>query len=225
MFTGIIEGTGEIKNIQKYGSEATFTIKVPSFFSDCREGDSVAVEGVCLTITSIKGSFFTLDVSRETLDISTLGDMRQGETVNLEKALRLSDRLGGHLVSGHVDGKGVIEKFKKLQRSFILQVKVEENLGKYLIEKGSVAVDGVSLTINKCTDTSFDVNIIPKTIKETAMMRKKVGDRVNIEADLISKYIEKFLFNDKISITDKGPSRINRAMLDKYGFGGNNGDF
>jgi riboflavin synthase len=88
MFTGIIEGTGEIKNIQKYGSEATFTIKVPSFFSDCREGDSVAVEGVCLTITSIKGSFFTLDVSRETLDISTLGDMRQGETVNLEKALR-----------------------------------------------------------------------------------------------------------------------------------------
>ncbi len=225
MFTGIIQGTGEIKNIQRYGLEATFTIKMPLFFSDCQEGDSVAVEGICLTITSIKGSFFTLDVSRETLERSTLGDMRQGERVNLEKALRLSDRLGGHLVSGHVDGKGAIEKFEKLQRSFILQVKVEKSLGKYLIEKGSVAVDGVSLTINKCTNTSFDVNIIPKTIKETAMVRKKVGDRVNIEVDIISKYIENFLFNDKTAIIDKGPSRIDRATLDKYGFGGNNGDF
>ena len=225
MFTGIIKGIGEVKNIQKYGLEATFTIKMPSFYSDCQEGDSVAVEGVCLTITSIKGGFFNLDVSRETLDRSTLGDMRQGERVNLEKALRLSDRLGGHLVSGHVDGKGVIEQFKKLRRSFILQVKVEENIGKYFIEKGSVAIDGVSLTINKCTNTSFDVSIIPKTINETAMMRKKVGDKVNIEVDLISKYIEKFIFNDKTAIIDKGPSRIDRTMLDKYGFGGNNGDF
>lgn len=225
MFTGIIQGTGEIKNIQKYGSEAIFTIKMPSFFYDCREGDSVAVDGVCLTITSIKGSFFTLDVSKESLERSTLGDIRQGEKVNLEKALRLSDRLGGHLVSGHVDGKGAIERFEKLQRSFILQVTVEESLGKYLIEKGSVAVDGVSLTINQCTKSSFDVNIIPKTIKETAMIQKKVGDRVNIEVDIISKYIEKFIFNDKTTIIDKGPSRIDRAMLDKYGFGGNNGNF
>jgi riboflavin synthase len=225
MFTGIIQGIGEIKNIHKYGSESNFTIKMPASFSDCKEGDSIAVDGVCLTITSIKGSLFSFDASGETLGRSTLFDMKQGSRVNLEKALRLSDRLGGHLVSGHVDGKGVIGKFEKLEKSFFLQVKVEKSMGTYLIEKGSIAVNGISLTINTCNDTYFEVNIIPKTVKETTLIGNRVGDRVNIEVDVISKYIEKFFLNDKKAISDKNLSRIDRSMLSNYGFGGKNGDF
>jgi len=190
MFTGIIQGIGEIKNIHKYG-----------------------------------GSLFSFDASGETLGRSTLFDMKQGSRVNLEKALRLSDRLGGHLVSGHVDGKGVIGKFEKLEKSFFLQVKVEKSMGTYLIEKGSIAVNGISLTINTCNDTYFEVNIIPKTVKETTLIGNRVGDRVNIEVDVISKYIEKFFLNDKKAISDKNLSRIDRSMLSNYGFGGKNGDF
>lgn len=225
MFTGIVQGTGEVKSIRRYGSEANFTIKIPPFFSDCKEGDSIAVDGVCLTITRINGPLFSLDVSKETLGRSTLMDMKQGSRMNLEKALRLSDRLGGHIVSGHVDGKGTIGKFEKLERSYFLEVKVEKDLGKYLIEKGSIAVNGISLTINTCNDMYFGVNIIPKTMKETTMMEKRPGDKVNVEVDLISKYVEKFVINDKKAVSDKNMSRIDRSMLNNYGFGGKNGDF
>lgn len=219
MFTGIVEGIGTVRKIRFLGSEAIVTIGVPASFSDCHPGDSLSVDGVCLTITGVKRDLFTLDVSAETLKRSTLGTIKQGAVVNLERALRLSERLGGHLVSGHVDGTGTLEKIEKMQRSWIIQIGIDEPLRRYLIEKGSVAVDGISLTINRCMGDSFDVTIIPQTASITTILRKRVGDRVNIEIDMISKYVEKFLSHDKAAML-KGPaSRIDRDMLIRYGFG------
>jgi len=225
MFTGIVEGIGKVTNIRKLGTEAICILRVPDFFSDCHPGDSIVVDGVCLTITEIKGDLFTLDISAETLNRSTLGKLKQGEMVNLERALRLSDRLGGHLVSGHVDGTGIIEKIERFQRSWIIQIGLDQSLSRYLIDKGSIAVDGISLTINRCMGDSFDVTVIPQTANKTTLLKKGIGDRVNIEIDLISKYIEKLFFNDRIAISKEKPSRIDRDMLIRYGFGEGNGHF
>jgi len=225
MFTGIVEASGEVRDIQKIGSEATFVIRVPDFFSDCHPGDSIAVDGVCLTVTIVKGALFTLDISGETLMRTTLGRLRRGEKVNLERSLRLSDRLGGHLVSGHVDGTGIIERIERLQRSWIIQIGIDQASSRYLIEKGSIAVDGISLTINRCMGTSLDVNIIPQTASMTTILTKRVGSRVNIEIDLIAKYIERFLFPERLARSKETASRIDRDMLIRYGFGEGNEHF
>jgi riboflavin synthase len=225
MFTGIIEGIGEIRGIRKTGTEAACIIKVPDFFSDCNKGDSVAVDGVCLTITKIENDLLTMDVSSETLKRSTLDALKQGDAVNLERALRLSDRLGGHLVSGHVDGTGVIGRIEKLQRSLLVRISLDTSLGGYLIEKGSIAIDGISLTVNKCAGDSFDVNIIPQTAGMTTIVNKKVGSKVNIEIDLVSKYIEKYFLKYKEAVSKEKPSGVTRDMLIRYGFGEDNGNF
>ena len=224
MFTGIVEGIGEIRTIRRVGGEATLTIRVPASLSDCHPGDSLAVDGVCLTITGVKGDLFTLDVSAETLQRSTLGKIRRGEEVNLERALTLSDRLGGHLVSGHTDGTGIIERVQRLQRSWIMRIGIDKSLGGYLIEKGPIAVDGISFTINRCRGTSFDITIVPHTASVTTISRKRVGDEVNIEIDLISKYVERFLY-DRGAVSKETASRIDRDMLIRYGLGGGNGHF
>jgi riboflavin synthase len=218
MFTGLIEGIGEVKDIRRMGEDMILTITPTFDFKDCRVGESVCVEGVCLTVTGIREGSFAMDASGETLSRTTLGSLRRGQEVNLERALRLADRLGGHLVSGHVDGIGRILKKEPQRRSWVIRIGLEEHLTRYVIEKGSIAVDGVSLTINHCDEASFEVNIIPQTSKETTLMKKRVGDPVNIETDLIGKYVEKFFLRDTSKHQEK-PSRIDMEMLIRQGFG------
>jgi riboflavin synthase len=219
MFTGIIEGKGKIKEINRIRGDMVLAVTPLFDLSDCRVGDSISVNGVCLTVTALEEGRLKMDVSEETVSRSTMGLLRPGDEVNLERALRLTDRLGGHLVSGHVDGIGKILKKEQKQKSWLFRIGIDEALGRYTIEKGSVAVDGISLTINDCQDTYFEVNIIPQTAQETTLLGKKIGDSVNIETDLIGKYVEKLLLKDKLSDQQKKSSTINEDMLRKFGFG------
>jgi riboflavin synthase len=218
MFTGLVEGIGKIKGLSRFGEDLSLTISPLFEMADLRIGDSVSVDGVCLTVTRVNQGSFRLDVSVETLSRSTLTGSQVGDEVNLERALRLSDRLGGHLVSGHVDGVGKILKKEQKQRSWVLRFGFEKSLLKYVIEKGSVTVDGVSLTVNRCDDQGFEVNVIPQTGRETGILRKKVGDPVNIETDLIGKYVEK-LFPKSDEPQAKKASLIDEKLLMKHGFG------
>ncbi len=219
MFTGLVEGIGKVKTIRRIRDDMNVIVAPLFEFTDCRVGDSISVNGVCLTVTDVSDKGFSMDVSRETLSRSTLNLLRQGDEVNLERALRLSDRLGGHLVLGHVDGVGKILKNEPLQRSWLARIGVDEQLSRYTIEKGSIAVDGISLTINYCEERFFEVNIIPQTGKETTLSRKKVGDLVNVETDLIGKYIDKFFSRDKLTRKEKAGSSIDSEMLIEHGFG------
>jgi len=218
MFTGLVEGLGTVKEISRVGGDISLTIAPLFDMSDIRIGDSISVSGACLTVTGMEKATFSVDVSAETISRSTVGQLRKGDFVNLERALRFTDRLGGHLVSGHVDGVGKILKMEQAQRSWRLQIGIDKDLAKYTIEKGSIAVDGISLTINRCNDAYFEVNIIPQTAKETTILKKKVGDPVNIETDMIGKYVEKFFTREKESEA-KGSPGIDKEMLMKYGFG------
>ena len=219
MFTGLVEGIGKVKEIQRARGDMRLTI-VPQFdMSDSREGDSIAVNGVCLTITGIQGGALSMEVSGETISRSNMGQLKASDEVNLERALRLGDRLGGHLVSGHVDGVGKILKKEQKEGSWLLRIGIDEALARYTIAKGSVAVEGISLTINDCQDTYFEVNISPFTAQETTLVKKTLGDLVNIETDMIGKYVEKFFRKESSSPQAKAPSVINEEMLRKYGFG------
>ncbi len=219
MFTGLVEGIGKVRAIHRLHDDMTVTIAPCFNISECRLGDSVSVNGACLTITDLLDDAFNMDVSKETLSCSTLGGLRQGAEVNLERALRLSDRLGGHLVSGHVDGIGKILKKAPQNRSWIVRIGVERILARYIIEKGSIAVDGISLTVNECGSDFFEVNIIVHTGKETTLLKRKVGDAVNIETDLIGKYVEKLMSKEGSMGEEKKPSNIDLEMLIKNGFG------
>jgi riboflavin synthase len=219
MFTGLIEGIGKVKAIRRLHNDMKLAIAPLFPMTDCRVGDSVSVDGVCLTITEIYEGSLRMDVSRETVSTSTIGLLRQGDMVNLERAVRLTDRIGGHLVSGHVDGIGKILKKESQQNSWRIRIGIDERLSRYTVEKGSIAVDGISLTINKCEKSFFEVNIIPQTALETTLLRKKVGDLVNIETDLIGKYIEKFFLKSGSAQKKDSQSGVDMEMLIKQGFG------
>ncbi|HEU17987.1 MAG TPA: riboflavin synthase [Deltaproteobacteria bacterium] len=211
MFTGIVEATGTVKNITRKGEDARLEVDTSMDLGDVMIGDSIAVSGACLTVTELRRSGFIADVSAETLDKTILKAMKQGNTVNLEKALKLNSFLGGHLVLGHVDGIGTIcDRFDK-STSIILGIEIDTNLSKYVVEKGSIAIDGVSLTVNRCERNRLYVNIIPHTARATTLESKKVRDRVNIETDILGKYIDKLLHPDK-------ESAITMDFLSEHGF-------
>jgi riboflavin synthase len=213
MFTGSVEGTGVIKAVDRSGGDMNLSVAPGFDLSDCRIGDSICVNGVCLTATGIHNDVFNAYVSAETISRSTLGSIQRGDEVNLERALRLTDRLGGHIVAGHVDGVGKILRMSRIQRSWLIKVGVERSLARYTIEKGSIALDGISLTINRCDETSFEVNVIPETAVKTTLLKKKTGDLFNVETDVIAKYVEKLLSKGKAS------SNIDMKMLETFGFG------
>ena len=219
MFTGLVEGIGTIKVITRTRGDMGLTIMPLFGMSDCRKGDSISVSGVCLTMTQIKEGTISMDVSGETIARSTMGQLKKGDEVNLERSLRLSDRLGGHLVSGHVDGVGIILKKESIQRSWLIGIEIDQSLSRYTIEKGSIAVDGISLTINRCQEGYFEVNIIPETARQTTILKTKVGNRVNIETDLIAKYVERFFLKERLSEKEKASSVIDQEMLKRFGFG------
>jgi len=192
MFTGIVEDTGVIKSVEKKDKESTFTISVGRMdLSGAALGDSIAVNGACLTVTTLDGSEFTVHASHETLSRTTLGTLAPGARVNLERALRAGDRLGGHIVNGHVDGVGNVVSKIRSGGSYIFRFSLPEGLARYVVEKGSVAVDGVSLTVNSSEGNEFTVNIIPYTLAETTFGGLEPGNPVNIECDVIAKYVEK----------------------------------
>ena len=193
MFTGIVEEIGKVISIKKGTNSVSLSLGGTLIFSDLKLGDSVAVNGICLTVTSIKGNVFTADVMNETLSRSSLGELKTGSNVNLERSMPANGRFGGHLVSGHIDGTGIISAIKKDDIAIWYTVKTERKIMRYIIEKGSIAIDGISLTVAKVERDNFSVSIIPHTAKETVLSEKKTGSIVNLENDIVGKYIEKFM--------------------------------
>jgi riboflavin synthase len=193
MFTGIIAAVGDVAEVIRSAGGISLRIDAGSLqLDDVALGDSIAVNGVCLTVVSLHTKSFDVDVSQETL--SCVAGFERGGAVNLEKALRLADRLGGHLVSGHVDGVGIVERFEPMGDNRLLEIALPPDLGKYVTRKGSIAVDGVSLTVNEVSATRFTANLIPHTIANTNFAALRPGARVNIEIDLLARYVERMVF-------------------------------
>lgn len=218
MFTGIIEGLGTIAGRRTAGGGIVFDLEAGFELTDPTEGESIAVSGVCLTVYSIRGRRFSADVSPETLSRTKLGLLGPGDHVNLERALRLSDRLGGHLVSGHVDCMATVASRKETGKYTLFSFSVPKAQGRYIIEKGSITIDGVSLTVNSCGPGDFAVSIIPHTLKVTTLGVLKVGSKVNIEVDLIGKYVEKLLSPRTQSDIPDRSEGINPGFLARNGF-------
>ena len=193
MFTGIVEELGEVVAVEPLQDASRLTVRGPLVTSDAAHGDSISVNGVCLTVVTNQGGAFTADVMAETLRRSSLGDVAVGSPVNLERAVRVSDRLGGHVVQGHVDGTGRIERVTPDEHWTVVRVGLPEDLRRYVVEKGSITVDGVSLTVSAVRDDWFEVSLIPTTLALTTFGAKGVGDAVNLEVDVMAKYVEKLL--------------------------------
>jgi riboflavin synthase len=220
MFTGIIEGLGAVAAVRPAGRGKRLIIEADFALPETKIGDSICVSGACLTAVKIEDRCFEVDVSPETLHMTTFSNAQVGERVNLERALRLSDRIDGHLVSGHIDGMGHIRQRETQGNAIVVTIEVPKTLKRYMISKGSVAVDGISLTINTCNANSFSVSIIPHTGKMTTIGFKNRGDAVNIETDMIGKYVERFMtgVREVKSREDSDQSFIDRDFLMKTGF-------
>lgn len=213
MFTGIIEDRGKVMRVEYRGQEKRLTIGMPLHLTEVQVGDSINVNGVCLTVARNRGQVVELDLSQETLERTILGELKEGDQVNLERALKLTDRLGGHIVTGHIDGIGVIVDKRKERDFFRLRIKIPESVSRYVVEKGSIAIDGISLTVNEYQGEEVQITLIPYTIEKTTLKDKKAGDRVNLEADILGKYVEK-LFDQR----DKKSRQVDRSFLIEHGF-------
>lgn len=221
MFTGLVEEKGHLISLRRGADSARLKIKAGLVMDGMRIGDSIAVNGVCLTVTVYDIGAFTADVMAETLAKTNLGALQSGDRVNLERALRLGDRLGGHLVSGHIDGVGTISKVEKHDIAILITIAAPASVMRYIIKKGSVAVDGTSLTVVDHNDESFRVSLIPHTAHATVLGGKKPGDQVNLEGDMIGKYVERWMGvagrkeNESEKTTQRG---ITADLLAEHGF-------
>ncbi len=217
MFTGIIEAVGKVAALQASGGDVRLRIESGKLeLADVALGDSIAVNGVCLTAVELPGDGFAADVSRETLSLTSLGQLKPGSRVNLEKALTLASRLGGHLVSGHVDGLGTVIERHDDARSVRFTLEAPAGLARYIAHKGSITVDGTSLTVNAVRGSRFELNIVPHTLKETIMGDYTPGQRVNLEVDLVARYLERLLLGDRAAEAEA--TGIDLAMLARAGF-------
>lgn len=212
MFTGIVEEKGALKAVQRGPNWMTLTIEAAKVLEGVALGDSIAVNGVCLTVTSFAESSFTVDVMPETFEKTNLSSLPIGAKLNLERAMPADGRFGGHFVSGHVDGMGTIRSIKPLGNAIVFDIAADESLLYYMIPKGSIAIDGISLTILDVNNQSFSVSIIPHTLDHTTLKERKAGDRVNLECDMVGKYIEKFVRQRKPTST------LTREFLAEHGF-------
>jgi riboflavin synthase len=218
MFTGIIEEIGNIANIQRTGESFVLTIEAKSILEDVHLGDSIAVNGVCLTVTSFTGKQFTVDVMPETVKATSLNAIKRGSKVNLERAMAAGGRFGGHFVSGHIDGTGIIKSKQSVQNAVYYEIEAEPEVLKYMIVKGSVAVDGTSLTVFAVTETSFTLSLIPHTLSETVLGLKGSGDIVNLECDMLGKYVGYFLTNLRNDTKQNNQKGITEKFLEENGF-------
>ena len=197
MFTGIVEEIGKICDITKGRHSATLTIEANKVLEDAKIGDSIAVNGICLTVTSLPSGRFTADVMHETMNRTSMGKLRPGDRVGLERAMPVNGRFGGHIVAGHADGTGTIEDIRKDDNAIWYTVRTSSEIMKYIVEKGSVALDGISLTVAKVTENTFSISAIPHTVANTVLKDRQKGDMVNIENDIVGKYIEKLIKYDE----------------------------
>lgn len=214
MFTGIVEEVGTIKNIKRGVDSAVLTIQAKTVMEDIHIGDSIAVNGVCLTVISFSQNEFSADVMHETLNRSSLREAKPGTAVNLERALAANGRFGGHIVAGHVDGTGVITAIEKDDTAVWYTLRAEPSILRYIVEKGSIAMDGISLTVAKVDESTFSVSLIPHTSGHTTLSQKRVGDIINLENDVVGKYVEKLLQPQE---TQK-KNGITKAFLLENGF-------
>lgn len=216
MFTGIIEEIGEIVSIKKGAQSAVITIRANKIMEDIHLGDSIAMNGVCLTVTSFDQHSYSVDVMHETLNRTNLGQLKGGSKVNLERAMAADGRFGGHIVAGHVDGPGTIVSMTKDDNAVWVTVETDRSVLKYIVNKGSITIDGISLTVADVTDKTFSVSMIPHTKDHTTLLDKKPGDTVNLETDMVGKYVEKLL---KFQEEDQKPSsNITVDFLREHGF-------
>lgn len=203
MFTGIIEEIGTVESIRRNGINSDLVIKAKKVLEGTKIGDSIAVNGICLTVTKLGKQTFTADVMPETLQRSSLCGIRAGSKVNLERAMLNDGRFGGHIVSGHVDGMGTIRQIQKDGIAVWYTVETKPEILRYIVEKGSVAIDGISLTVTRVRENSFDVSTIPHTVKETILSEKKIGDKVNLENDIVGKYVERLMTSMPVQNTSE----------------------
>lgn len=215
MFTGIVEEIGTIRSIKKGAKSAVITIEAKTVMEDIHLGDSIAMNGVCLTVTSFDKSSYCVDVMHETLRRTNLGTMQSGSKVNLERAMAANGRFGGHIVAGHVDGTGTIVSMTKDDNAVWITVQTDPSVLKYIIEKGSITIDGISLTVAEVTDSTFSISMIPHTGAHTTLLNHKPGDTVNLENDMVGKYVEKLLNFQK---KEEKKSNITWEFLAENGF-------
>ncbi|TWE08347.1 riboflavin synthase alpha chain [Neobacillus bataviensis] len=218
MFTGIIEEIGKVAKIQRTANSYVLTIEAEKILQDIHLGDSIAVNGVCLTVTSILGKQFTVDVMPETVKATSLNNIKSGTKINLERAMAAGGRFGGHFVSGHADGTGVIKRKQALENAVYYEIEADPEVLRFVIVRGSVAVDGTSLTVFDVSESSFTLSLIPHTLSETVIGLKGPGDIVNLECDMIGKYVSHFIKNTGNDTPQKKKSGISQSFLEENGF-------